>query len=85
MKSRCDDPRNASYRRYGAKGIRVCDRWYDFMAFVADMGMRPEGKTLDRIDGDKGYEPGNCRWATRAEQNANRRDPGGWIKRRSQQ
>lgn len=83
MLSRCRDPRNASYRRYGARGITVCERWHDFLNFLADMGPRPEGKTLDRINGDGNYEPGNCRWATKAEQSANRSDPGGWKARRA--
>lgn len=57
--------------KYGRKGITVCERWTSFVNFLADMGVRPEGKTLDRIDGYKGYEPGNCRWATAQEQRAN--------------
>lgn len=83
MLSRCRDPRNASYKHYGVRGITVCERWHDFENFLADMGPRPDGKTLDRINGDGNYEPGNCRWAAKAEQDANRRDPGGWIKRRA--
>lgn len=83
MHSRCKDPRNASYGRYGGRGITVCDHWSNFENFLADMGKRPEGLTLDRIDGDGNYEPGNCRWATLKEQAANRRD--GWIRRRASQ
>lgn len=73
MISRCYRPLDASYVRYGAVGVSVCDRWRDsFAMFVEDMGVRPDGHTLDRIDNAKGYEPSNCRWATREAQSANR-------------
>lgn len=87
MAGRCYDPRNASYPLYGGRGITVCERWRDdFLNFLADMGERPSlDHSIDRIDGDGNYEPGNCRWATRAEQNANRKDPGGWEKKRARQ
>lgn len=71
MINRCENPNNSSYPRYGARGVTVCARWHDFRNFLADMGERPKGKTLDRIDGNKGYEPDNCRWATPAEQRLN--------------
>jgi hypothetical protein len=85
MRSRCRDVSNASYPLYGGRGITVCARWQNFEGFLADMGERPSlDHSIDRIDSDGNYEPGNCRWATRAEQNGSRRDPGGWLKRRQQ-
>lgn len=74
MRARCHNPKHSAYPRYGARGIQVCERWRNsFDAFLADMGERPDGSTLDRIDGSKGYEPGNCRWATTAQQFENKR------------
>lgn len=73
MLRRCTDPNDIGWVHYGARGIAVCDRWLSLEAFVSDMGLRPDGLTLDRIDLDKGYEPGNCRWATPTEQNRHRR------------
>lgn len=76
MISRCINPRETGYKHYGGRGITVCDRWrYSFDNFLADMGERPEGKTLDRIDNEGNYEPGNCRWATWSEQQSNKRPP----------
>ena len=74
MKDRCRNPRNPKYRLYGGRGIRVCSRWEDFVAFLADMGTKPSPKhSIDRIDNDGNYEPGNVRWATPHQQNRNRR------------
>jgi hypothetical protein len=69
MKARCGNPKTPSYKRYGARGIEVCERWIKFENFIQDMGKRPTNKhSLDRIDTHKGYEPGNCRWADQMEQ-----------------
>ena len=74
MIGRCARPSHGAFHKYGAKGVRVCARWREsFVAFLSDMGARPADKTLDRIDNDRGYEPGNCRWATRSEQERNKR------------
>ena len=86
MISRCRDTGNASYQRYGGSGITVCERWIKFEDFLEDMGERPSmDHQIDRRDPHGNYEPSNCRWITRAENNARRKDPGGWIKRRANQ
>lgn len=74
MRQRCIDPKYASYRNYGGRGISICDRWGSFTAFLSDMGRCPEGFTLDRINTDGDYEPSNCRWATYHTQNRNKRN-----------
>ncbi len=72
MRRRCMAPQSPDFPLYGAKGIRICERWNSFAHFLADMGERPEGTTLDRIDSAGDYTPENCRWATNTQQLRNR-------------
>lgn len=73
MVQRCTNPKNPAYHDYGGRGITCCARWMSFENFLADMGVKPDGLTLERKDNDGHYDVGNCRWATRAEQNRNSR------------
>jgi len=71
MIARCNDPKHDYYRLYGGRGISVCERWLQFDNFYFDMGEKPEGASLDRINNNGNYEPSNCRWATKKEQARN--------------
>lgn len=74
MLNRCNAKTNTNFDKYGGRGITVCSRWLKFENFLEDMGERPDGHSLDRIDVNGNYEPGNCRWATQHTQSNNRRD-----------
>jgi hypothetical protein len=73
MRTRCNNPRRGDWEYYGGRGIRICSQWDDFEVFLADMGERPPGTTLDRRDTDGDYTPENCRWLPLEQQSANRR------------
>jgi hypothetical protein len=74
MNARCANPKRPDYQFYGGRWVVVCQRWREsFGAFLSDMGLRPDGTSIDRIDNARGYEPGNCRWATKHEQMQNTR------------
>lgn len=75
MKQRCYNPNSVNYKYYGGRGVKVCDRWFNsYESFALDMGERPDGCSIDRIDVNGNYEPDNCKWSTLKEQNNNRRN-----------
>jgi hypothetical protein len=78
LRDRCTNPNNAAYKNYGGRGIAVCERWNSFETFLADMGPRPMGYSIERVNNDGNYEPNNCKWIPLREQTKNRR----WANRR---
>jgi hypothetical protein len=80
MRKRCNNPNQHAFKYYGGRGIKVCQDWSNYEAFLADMGEAPAGLSLDRINNDGNYEPGNCRWATPKQQAENQRKPHRGVK-----
>lgn len=80
MLQRCNNPKNANYKYYGGRNIKVCSRWLIFENFLKDMGERPKGTSIDRINNNGNYEPGNCRWSNASKQMKNRRP--NWLTRK---
>lgn len=74
MKSRCNNKNHHAYNSYGGRNIKICNRWNDYVNFLEDMGDKPEGLSLDRIDNNGDYSLDNCRWATRSEQQRNKKN-----------
>jgi hypothetical protein len=74
MRSRCNDMNDIGFNNYGGRGIKICKEWDNFLNFLKDMGERPKGTSIDRIDVDGNYEPKNCKWSSKQEQNGNRRN-----------
>jgi hypothetical protein len=74
MKARCNNPTDRAYKHYGARGITICEKWSDFNNFLADMGVKPEGYTIERLDVNKGYYKENCTWIPKVERAANKQN-----------
>lgn len=74
MRNRCNNARHARFDNYGGRGIKVCERWTSFEAFLEDMGLKPDGLTLERLNNDAGYSPDNCCWASYRQQNKNKQE-----------
>lgn len=73
IRQRCTNPNNPDYKNYGGRGIGLCERWEEFSSFLADMGEKPDGYSIERVDLNKHYEPSNCKWIPIGEQSRNRR------------